>query len=392
MRATKPPRLKKLDPPVLADPKNPNSQAYSYMVVWNAGGKRARKFFASWRDADAFHRSLRQRARVAGDGALSLQPGDAEALSEAKRLIEPYGGNLLDVAREWAERKKRELASVPVKEASSSFLKAKEADCARPRYLKALQGELSRFSTAFAGRKVATITSKELSDWIGGLPVGGLRRRGVRTMLGTFFAYCSHQGWCPKGIIEDVPTLRVKPSKTEVFTPDEASALLEAASNVAPEMVPYLALGLFCGLRTAELDRLDWKDVNCKEVRIEADVAKTASRRVVPILENAAAWIAPYRRKSGPVRPKNTRRTLIRICKAAGVTWRPNAMRHSFASYRLAQCNDAPRVSLELGHMSPAIVFRHYRALVNEEDAKRYFAICPPAASSNVIPIAAGQR
>ncbi|WP_231363815.1 hypothetical protein [Verrucomicrobium sp. 3C] len=52
-------------------------------------------------------------------------------------------------------------------------------------------------------------------------------------------------------------------------------------------------------------------------------------------------------------------------------------MRHSFASYRLAQCSDAPRVSLELGHTSPALVFRHYRELVSEAEAERHFGLTP---------------
>jgi len=62
--------------------------------------------------------------------------------------------------------------------------------------------------------------------------------------------------------------------------------------------------------------------------------------------------------------------------KAAGVPWKPNALRHSFCSYRLAQTQDAAKVSLEAGN-SPAMVFKHYRELVRPAAARQWFAVAP---------------
>jgi len=399
-----PPRVKRLAKPV---------RACSFVLEWTSEGKRHRRFFRSWAEADRACRALKQRARIAGEGALGIQPGDAEALSEAKQLLSPFdmeplaavkewveakrllqscGGNVLDAARELAERRTRETASLPMEQAYERFLEYKEAAKLRPRAIASLRSDLSRFVNAFSGRLVSSLSAADISDYVAARgELEPLTRLSILRRVGAFINWCGKRGWCEKGIMADIEKPKVRGAQTHIFTPDEARALLEAASNVAPEMVPYLALGLFCGLRTAELDRLDWRYIN-GEVRIEADVAKTASRRVVPIPENAAAWIAPYRKKSGSVRPPNSRRMLDRVIEAAGVSWKPNAMRHSFASYRLAQCNDAPRVSLELGHMSPAIVFRHYRALVQEEEAKQFFEIRPAAEASNVISISAGQR
>jgi integrase len=321
--------------------------------------------------------ALRNQLIAAGAGSLSLRPGDAEDLAEMRRLLAPFGLEPLAAVREWVATKARELASVPIEDAAAEFLSAKERDGLRSRSLRALRGAVERFKHRFPGKVVSSIRPRDIEDWLAALPVGGVAKRGLRTMIGTFLAFCARRGWCRKGIVDDVPVPKVQPVETEVFTVAEAQALLNAAREVAPALVPYLALGLFCGLRTAELDRLDWLHVGEREVRVEAGVAKTASRRVVPIQENAALWLVPYRKKTGPIRPKNARRMLAKVLSASGVTWKPNAMRHSFASYRLAQCSDAPRVSLELGHTSPSIVFRHYRALVSEADAERYFGLTP---------------
>ena len=59
-------------------------------------------------------------------------------------------------------------------------------------------------------------------------------------------------------------------------------------------------------------------------------------------------------------------------------------MRHTFGSYRLAQCQDAAKVSLEMGN-SPQMVFAHYRELVKPKDAERYWDIKPAPKSGNVV-------
>lgn len=68
--------------------------------------------------------------------------------------------------------------------------------------------------------------------------------------------------------------------------------------------------------------------------------------------------------------------------------WKHNALRHSFVSYRLADVKDAARDALEAGN-SPQMVFRNYRKLVTEAQAKAWFAIVPEQSKENVIPMPA---
>jgi hypothetical protein len=106
----------------------------------------------------------------------------------------------------------------------------------------------------------------------------------------------------------------------------------------------------------------------------------------VPILPNLAAWLAGYAGQKGRVY-KGNRHDLLdaraATVKAAGVPWKPNALRHSFVSYRLAAIQNAAQVALEAGN-SPAVIFKHYRELVKPEAAKTYFAIAPDA-PANVV-------
>jgi hypothetical protein len=108
--------------------------------------------------------------------------------------------------------------------------------------------------------------------------------------------------------------------------------------------------------------------------------AKTASRRLIPISENLAAWlgVAP---RNGDERlwPRSSNRYFADQKSAAakaGFAWKANALRHSFISYRLALTKDIAAVALEAGN-SPAIIFRSYRELATESEGAEWFGIVP---------------
>jgi hypothetical protein len=120
-------------------------------------------------------------------------------------------------------------------------------------------------------------------------------------------------------------------------------------------------------------------------IEITAANAKTASRRIVPILPNLAAWLKDASQKTGKIFP-HTRAyfhelqrnvsTGTETKKLDALTWKHNALRHSFISYRIADIQNVAQVALEAGN-SPAMIFGHYRELVTANEAKTWFAIAP---------------
>jgi integrase len=133
------------------------------------------------------------------------------------------------------------------------------------------------------------------------------------------------------------------------LTPEQVARLLETASE---KTLPVFCLGAFAGLRSAEIQRLEWCHVKSDErlIEVPATSSKTASRRFVTIQPNLAAWLEPYRGHHGPICPPNHFRRMIEDRRAAGITdWPSNGLRHSYASYHLAAFKDAPALSLELG-------------------------------------------
>ena len=148
-------------------------------------------------------------------------------------------------------------------------------------------------------------------------------------------------------------------------------------------MTPFFALGLFAGLRTAELFRLDWQSIDLKRhtIEIASDVSKTREHRYVKIAPNLRAWLSPYKRANGPVTAPAWRWHRNAAREAAGlVKWPDNGMRHSFGSYHFALSNNAPVTAAEMGHRgSTGMLFGHYRRLVTQTEATAYWNIRPGA-------------
>lgn len=201
-----------------------------------------------------------------------------------------------------------------------------------------------------------------------------------------------------RGVVDRNPVLRTaKPklidSPPEIFSVEELRALLKAAQDTEPAVVPMLAIGAFAGLRDAEIKRLDWSEIKVNRaqphIEVKAAKAKSARRRLIPIQPNLAEWLRPYSNMAGTVIPEGARSKLQRVRQAAGLsTWPTNGLRHSFASYRLAAIHDAPRVASELGHTSPQMLYSTYRELVLPEEAERYRKIAPALAGENVVAFA----
>jgi integrase len=210
------------------------------------------------------------------------------------------------------------------------------------------------------------IKSHEIDAWLRGIGKSARTRNSTLTSIRTFFSWAKSVSYLPKNQeteAEAVPKVRVGDTEAEIFTPAEMQKLLAAATA---ELIPFLALGGFAGFRTAEIGRLDWTavDFDRRIITIRAGQAKTASRRIVPMSENLAAWLLPHCQSGGAiVSAVEPYRGATALAKRIGVRWPQNVLRHSFISYRLALVQNVQQVALEAGN-SPAIIFKHYRELV----------------------------
>jgi integrase len=338
---------------------------------------RLRKTFALREEAETFSKLKKVERINRGTAGISLPERLRGEAIEAARLLVPFGVSILDLARQYVQRMEQSAKSETVGNGLRMFLAAKEGDNLRPRYVRDLYDRLKRFADSFAERKLSDITAAEIDGWLRGLCVAPLTRNTFHLRLSVFFEFARQRGWLQSNPLKDVPKAKVTGKPPGILTPEQTARLLESASE---ETLPVFALGVFTGLRTAEIERLQWHHIKWDEwlVEVPALSSKTASRRMVSIPPNFMLWLEPYRGKQGPICSPGYYKQMVEDRRKAGITeWPSNGMRHSYASYHLAMFKDAPALSLELGHTTPQIVFQHYRELVRPSEAERFWKIAP---------------
>ena len=363
---------------------DPIRPTLKFIVTFRENGSRKRKFFTTKRDAETFTRNRTLAFQAQGREGAEFPSWLRIMADECNERLHPHGKTLKDATDHFIAFLEASAKSGTVADIVAELLKAKETDGASARHLRDLRDRLNRFTADMGEQNAATVTTAQIDDWLRGLKLSAQSRNNYRTVINNLFNFAVSRGYATTNPAERAAKAKVVRGAPEILTCTQAVALLNACEA---DTLPFVAISLFAGLRAAEMERLDWAEIDLAGGHIEVKSAKskTGSRRLIPISDNLAAWIQPLARQAGAVAPVALRDRLDAAKARAGFKkWPANAMRHSYASYRLAECADAARVSLEMGN-SPQMIFAHYRELVKPQDAARYWQINPSAEGAKKI-------
>ncbi len=352
----------------------------SFQVEINRDLKRTRVSFKTLEDARVY--ANEQRTLLANEGlaAFELTPRERQDAAEA---LDVLGGTpLVEAARFYVRHHKPAGGVRTINELMAEYLVVKKKANRRPATLGDMRSRIGGLARAFGDRHVHTLTVAELSSWLDEHTKTPISRNNYRRVFVGFFNFARKQGLVELNPAGNIEISEIDEKLPEVFTPTEAQRILNTALKLKKRMIPFYAIGFFAGLRTSELQQLDWSSVDfeSKLITVRPETAKKRRQRHVAMSDNLIAWLLPHRKSSGRVCPADCviRRWRDRILKKAGIKrWLHNGMRHSFASYHLVKHQDAGRTALELGHISPTIVFDHYRNLVKPTEAEQYWDIRP---------------
>jgi len=444
--------------------RTPSNGCESYTLTYWQDGVRKRPTFPSFEkakdeadtvvtllgnvDADVLTLTSADRAsylrakELANEAGIPLEVIAAQGL-QLKRILKDTPP--LVAAEDYVKRHQTQIPPRAVADVIEEMLKAKKGDGLSDGYLKHLRYDLKKFSKAFHCN-IGSVTGTDIDTWLRGLDVAPRTRNNLRNSVQTLFGYAKARKYLPKDHDELDAVARAKDGdgEIEIFTPAELAEILSAADAA---LIPFLTLGAFAGVRHAEIQRLDWREIQFEAgiVEIRAKTAKTASRRTIPLLDNLRAWLEQHRAPGGPVckyqnaaseiddlvrRINEARRATWAEMNAvapddlkraderaktgrakgkaqrgkrrqrgevppgaataedegwAPFAWKHNALRHSFISYRVAETQNVAQVALEAGN-SPQMIFKHYRELVRPSDAKTWFSIAPDG-KGNVIQV-----
>lgn len=333
-----------------------------------------RKFFKKESVAKAYMQRLMKEMGDYHTQALGLTASQKIEAADCFRLLESKNVRLMDAVRHYLSHLEETTKSVKVHELFDEFLKAKRQDGISPKYETDLRSKLGRFVRVFRDELACNLTTEGIESWLRNLAVQSVSRESYRRNIGVMLEFGRRRGWLRSNPATEIKITRRIEGEVTILSTDEVSNLLKMA---APEIVPYIAICAFAGLRPSEAENINWEDIHFESFQIEVKArhSKTRRYRLVPIQPNLAAWLQRYRRASGPIGYLRTK--FREAYKAAGMDkWKMDVLRHSYGTYRLPILKSAEALALEMGN-SPDIIFRHYRRPMSEGKALTYFAITP---------------
>src|SRR4030095_3137515 len=356
-----------------------------FVVRSKLAGKWERKFFPTKTEAQTYVRLKEVELLNQGKEGATFPSSLRVMAQHGAEKLRPFGKTISDAVDFYFNHLEATKRSVPVRTAMKELIDNRRLSGASKRYCYDLALRIGRFCAAFPDRSVAEITTADVDDWLCDLQLAPVTRNTFRRDLRTLFSFAITRKYCVENPVVGTTKAKEVDGDIEILSVAQTAKLLEAADA---DTLPFWAIGAFAGLRRSEIERLDWGQVDFESglIEVKARHSKTAKRRLVTIQPNLLAWLAPYLSRRGSVCPQNLRKRIEADRAKAGLRqdWPPNALRHSFGSYHLAQFKDAAALALQMGN-SPDVIFRHYRELVKPREAALYWKIKPSVSAGRKV-------
>lgn len=352
------------------------------------GGDPVQEYFHKEKEANAFIKKLVETREREGKEAFLLTFEQRFEALKAFQKLAPFNTSLTKAVTTYIEEHCVPVCGKTVDQVKDEFLKACRRANLKDRTVVQYDSDLSIFGESFGGSDITHVPQNDIEEWLDEFEWSARTKRNKLTSLTTFYTFAAGKQYCTVNPAQKIKRPKCDDPEVGIFQPDQSRALLYTAVEKRPDLVGGLAIATFLGPRRSELCALDWLEVDVAErtLVIQGSKSKTRQRRVIEINDTAQAWLKQFGGKAGPVTVTRNAdvwgQWLRDLAKSAGIeVWPKNALRHGFGSYFFALIKDENRVAAEMGN-SPAIVHRHYRALVTSTQSQAFWAIFPPDQAS----------
>ena len=357
-------------------------------------GKREQKRFKTREEAIAYAEQAAIRRENKGLEGFRLNSAHQQDALDALALLKGRD-TLVRAVNFFVSHYHPEKGDITLQKLQAQFMANQRLKERRPATLRENESRIETLVQNFGERTlVKDVTTEELRQHLNNLKWSGATKKSHYANVRSFLNYAVEEKYLQINPIIDIkPPAKPRCDKPGILSVEQTRtllrAILDAEGGTFKFIGPYVILGLFCGIRTNELDQLNWEDIRLDKeyVAISETIAKNRRERNVDIMPNAIEWLQAFgKEKCGPIRKPNHRKTFESAQRTAGITsWPKNAMRHSYASYLYEMTGDETKVINQLGHRGADVMFTHYRRLTDKGAGTEYFLITPPEKADNLV-------
>ena len=380
-----------------------------YTLAWTAGGERRREKRRTLEDAHDRARKILADLRAGSGHLRSFTIQQTARIDTALEALREIHVPISSAARDFSEAHKILGGRVSVVEAARAYVRHIEDQGCKPikvkdaveefrasvtrrnlsvRYERTCRFHLSKLTKAAGSRQLIELRATEIEVILDKFNKSPRAFNNMRGTFGALFSYAQRRGYLPIDRKHQASLVEARSDRFRgqiaIYRPAEMRTLLENADN---RLVPFLALGGLAGLRSMEICYVKWDMIDFDNgfILLPKCFTKTRRRRVVPICAALASWLRPLKGE-GPVYGFDDSSSLNRLvsrhwpldsAKKPLVERRPNALRHSYGTYRFAQLRDEQKVSAEMGN-SPQELREHYAELATPAQGDEWFGLCRP--------------
>lgn len=336
-------------------------------------GQRKRVYQETVKEAERKLKVLENERKRLGELWGNLETRTKYGILEALRDIKKAGLTIHDVWKYYQEHHEN-TGGRTVKQAVEEFLEVKIEAGRRKRTIENSKQYLNSLLGPRMDRQLSSIRSDELRKWIHGVNGGDWARHTAKKRLTTFFNWSHKMGYIEVNPANRLESISIEHTTPEILSLGQCRDLVAAAHRIDQDMLVYLALALFLGIRPDECRRLPREAVNldAMTVTIDARTSKTRNHRIVTINEPAYKILSTAC-KNWDIISKYPYR-LRALKKEAGIKkWPQDVLRHTAASH-LYNIYGIKEATEQLGH-SANVMLRHYRQMVTKDETKEWLEI-----------------
>jgi len=284
-------------------------------------------------------------------------------------------------------------SELTVAEAVEQFLLNKGATLSA-HGLHSLRNRLRQFACIMGDRAIRSITAPQVEEWQRGLgrrrkPKGAIQKASnydlsahalnhYRAAIASLFGHAEKHGWIAFNPVKAIKRAIPVNEAPEIFTPEQAGAVMFMALNQRPEVLAVLALQMFAGLRLADAAKTNLSVILSQAGSFQATFSKDPSRQL-PICNALRSWLTVHSNPSGLAWEGSQdllRNRLKEVLRDAGVRANVESARMTYLRYRLHLTGNVAEVAAE-GSVRFALLESLSQIPVTAEATEYFFQLNP---------------
>jgi integrase len=333
-----------------------------------------------------------------------VQQSEIETLHSnvAVEKLKEHGVNLIEAAEFWIKQNAL-IEPTSVSKVIDAWLEFK-----RSRFLK---GELKRnsfknlssciryFRNPFGSRMIHTLGREELAKWVDEIAGSKINRHNIRRIAMNLLNWGVERGYLKDNLLRFKKVEITRNKVVHILSVQECSDLLASSKNTG--CYAYVLLCLFAGMRPEEVQRLKWGLFENGQVHIKE--SKTGPRFVTLLPDLWKALMKLKKKGSEKIIPSDFRNKFdetradagwiptANLLRHVGIEkaqtwkgkreWKPDCMRHSFASYWLPIHHSYAELAGLMGN-SERVIKEDYRRAVPIGEVEAFWKLLKTSLAS----------